>query len=405
MPVNSELRASWVATVDNLDWPSKASSQILNTSERVTAQKAELLRIVDEAVKMGMTDIIFHVGPCADAFYRSSFLPWSSYLTGSLGKDPGFDPLGFAVEAAHAKGLKLHAWLNPYRVSMDTKQETINSLENSDPNSHESIYKRHKDWIGIAYDRFVLNPGIPEVRAWVKDRVTEIVKNYSVDAIHFDDYFYYESKASYLDDDETYKKYRCNFDNKVDWRRNNTYLLITEVSEAIKSIKSNVQFGISPAGVWRNKKFDLKDPAKIDPNGSDTEVQVTNFDGSYADTRQWVLKEKIDYIVPQIYWTFEREIARYNVIAQWWANTVKGTHVKLYIGMALYKVGIPSTVEPDWTFEDGVPEIKRQLDLNNSTPQIQGSILFRHLSLRKPQAQSVARYIREQWSQPMESTN
>lgn len=380
------LRASWIATVLQLDWP---KSTPIFTADRIATQKKELIAILDEAVNMGMNAIIFQVKPNADAFYRSNILPWSTYLTGTLGKDPGYDPLDFIIKEAHKRNLKLHAWLNPYRVSMDTSKETIHMLENTPPEAPKSVYSRHQDWIGIAWDRFVLDPGIPAVRFWIEEVVTELVSNYDIDGIHFDDYFYAESTDSLLNDEKTYLAYGTAFSNKADCRRNNTYLLIKQLSKKIKALKPHVEFGISPAGVWRNKKDDL--------SGSDTQVGHPNYDAAYADTRRWVQEELIDYIAPQIYWPLARKVASYDVIAKWWANVVRPTKTRLYIGMALYKVGKYDALEPDWSIDGGVPEIKRQLDLNESIPEIQGSILFRQGSLQEPETQKVAEYIKKRW--------
>lgn len=380
------LRASWIATVLQLDWP---KSTPIFTADRIATQKKELIAILDEAVNMGMNAIIFQVKPNADAFYRSNILPWSTYLTGTLGKDPGYDPLDFIIKEAHKRNLKLHAWLNPYGVSMDTSKETIHMLENTPPEAPKSVYSRHQDWIGIAWDRFVLDPGIPAVRFWIEEVVTELVSNYDIDGIHFDDYFYAESTDSLLNDEKTYLAYGTAFSNKADWRRNNTYLLIKQLSKKIKALKPHVEFGISPAGVWRNKKDDL--------SGSDTQVGHPNYDAAYADTRRWVQEELIDYIAPQIYWPLARKVASYDVIAKWWANVVRPTKTRLYIGMALYKVGKYDALEPDWSIDGGVPEIKRQLDLNESIPEIQGSILFRQGSLQEPETQKVAEYIKKRW--------
>lgn len=380
------LRASWITTVLQLDWP---KSSPIFTADRIATQKKELIVILDEAVNMGMNAIIFQVKPNADAFYRSNILPWSTYLTGTLGKDPGYDPLDFIIKEAHKRNLKLHAWLNPYRVSMDTSKETIHMLENTPPEAPKSVYSCHQDWIGIDWDRFVLDPGIPAVRFWIEEVVTELVSNYDIDGIHFDDYFYAESTDSLLNDEKTYLAYGTAFSNKADWRRNNTYLLIKQLSKKIKALKPHVEFGISPAGVWRNKKDDL--------NGSDTQVGHPNYDAAYADTRRWVQEELIDYIAPQIYWPLARKVASYDVIAKWWANVVRPTKTRLYIGMALYKVGKYDALEPDWSIDSGVPEIKRQLDLNESIPEIQGSILFRQGSLQEPEIQKVAEYIQKRW--------
>lgn len=383
------LRATWISSVINLDWPSANSLLIADPAQRIKQQKAELSQIMDDLVKLNMNTAIFQIVPCSDALYASQILPWSAYLTGNLGQNPGFDPLAFALAEAKKRQLKLHAWLNPYRVSMDTSAATQQKLLHSSPDSAASVYKQHPEWIGTAAKRFLLNPGIPEVIQWVTSIVAEVVSQYDIDGLQFDDYFYYESNDSKLDDDGTFLKDKRGFTNKSDWRRDNTYQLIRACKETISAINPKVQFGISPSGVWRNQKDD--------PRGSKTEAGNPHYDVAFADTRRWVQANLLDYIVPQIYWPFARTIVRYDVIANWWANTVRGTNVKLYIGMALYKVGLPSTVEPDWTIDGGVPEIARQLDLNEQLPEISGCILFRHMMLREPQTQEVVAYLSQRW--------
>lgn len=390
MPVACDaFHASWIATVLNLDWPSKASANIADDEKRVERQKRELVRLFDEAKEHGINAVIFQVSPAADAFYVSSYLPWSSYLTGRLGKYPGFDPLQFAIEEAHKRGIELHAWLNPYRISMDVKPSTSKALKNATGDSPPSIYRTKPEWVGVSADRYVLDPGIPAVRKWVSDITAEVVQKYNVDGIQFDDYFYYETTASPLDDNATYARFGTSFSTRYDWRRHNTYMLVREVSERIKSIRPNVRFGISPGGVWRNRADD--------PLGSATRAGKTNYDGDFADTRRWVKEGLIDYIAPQVYWSFARDDVPYDTIVNWWADTVRDTKTDLYIGMALYRAGTPAALEPDWQKGEGVSELKRQLELNEKLPEIKGSILFRQGFLSDPKLRSVSDYLRKTW--------
>jgi hypothetical protein len=212
-----------------------------------------------------------------------------------------------------------------------------------------SVFVLHRNWIRTASDRFVLDPGIPEARDWITSIVAEVVQNYPIDGVQFDDYFYTETASSPLNDNETFRRYGQGYASKGDWRRHNTQQLIAQVSATIKKLNPNVEFGVSPAGVWRNRSHD--------PAGSDTRGAAA-YDESYADTRSWVQQGLLDYIAPQIYWPFARDAARYDVLANWWAEVVKPTHTRLYIGVALYKVGEPSKNEPDWTVDGGVPELK-----------------------------------------------
>ncbi|MFP3029468.1 MAG: glycoside hydrolase family 10 protein, partial [Arsenophonus sp.] len=246
------VRGVWLPTASRLDWPSLSSLNIDSEKVRIEMQKKELTNKLDNLVKLGINTIFFQVKPDGTALYRSYILPWSDVLTGVIGKDPGYDPLGFIITEGHKRNLKIHAWLNPYRISMDMNPETITSLQNHISSIPTSVYVLHKDWIRTAYDRFVLDPGLPEVRNWITSIIIELIKNYNIDGIHFDDYFYYETTSSKLNDDSTFQRYGHGFLDKGSWRRNNTLLLIREISSTIHSLKSTIEFGISPGGVWRN---------------------------------------------------------------------------------------------------------------------------------------------------------
>lgn len=384
------VRGVWLTTVSRLDWPSLSSVNLDSEKLRIEVQKKELTDKLDNLVKLGINTVFFQVKPDGTALYHSHIIPWSDLLTGVVGKDLGYDPLAFIIAEAHKRNLKIHAWLNPYRVSMDTQPETIASLQNTLNSPPASVYILHKDWIRTAYNRFVLDPGLPEVRNWITSIVAELVKNYDIDGIQFDDYFYYETPSSKLNDEATFQRYGQGFLDKASWRRNNTLLLIREVSSTIRSLKPTIEFGISPGGVWRN----ISD----DPRGLDTKVGGPTYDRAYADTRLWVKEGLLDYIAPQIYWPFAREIVKYDVIAKWWADVVRSTNTKLYIGVALYKVGVPSQTEPDWSLDGGVPELKRQLDLNDELPEIKGEILFREGLLQSPQTAEAVKYLKSRWN-------
>ncbi|MGP1927582.1 MAG: glycoside hydrolase family 10 protein [Arsenophonus sp. NC-LC2-MAG3] len=383
------VRGVWLSTVSRLDWPSLSSVNLDSEKLRIEVQKKELTDKLDNLVKVGINTIFFQVKPDSTALYRSHILPWSDVLTSVIGKDPGYDPLTFIIAEAHKRNLKIHAWLNPYRVSMDMKPETIASLKKTISSTLSSVYVLHKDWIRTAYDRFVLDPGLPEVRNWIISIITELIKNYNIDGIHFDDYFYYETPSSKLNDDTTFQQYGHGFLDKGSWRRNNIFLLIQEVSSTIRSLKSTIEFGISPGGVWRN----ISD----DPLGSNTKADGSTYDKAYADTRLWIKEGLLDYIAPQIYWPFARKIAKYDIIAKWWADVVRSTNTKLYIGVALYKIGVASQAEPDWSLNGGVPELKKQLDLNDQLPEIKGVILFREGLLQLSQTEEAVKYLRSRW--------
>ncbi len=362
--IKRHLRGAWISTVVNLDWPSTDTVKIANSEERIKKSKEELIEILDKAVELKFNAIFFQVSPEGDALYKSKIVPWSRYLTGTFGKDPGFDPLAFAIEEAHKRNLEIHAWFNPYRVSMNTNSSTVSSL-----NIEKSVYKEHPEWIKKSMNRCVVDPGIPEARKWVIDRVMEVVENYDVDGVHFDDYFYYEEYEGELKDQDTFNKYNNGkFKNLGDFRRNNTYLLIKELSEKIRSAKPWVKFGVSPAGIWANKKDGH-------PDGSNTNSSFTNYDKSFADTKKWVEEEIIDYIAPQIYFTFANPRAPYGELASWWSNVCKGKNVHLYIGQAFYKTN--DDTDEYFKGSNAVPELSRQLKFNMAKPEIMGTIMFR----------------------------
>ncbi|CAX59734.1 Putative lipoprotein [Erwinia billingiae Eb661] len=382
------MRGVWLTTVSRLDWPPVSSVNVSSAALRISQQQQALKYKLDKLKSLGINTVFFQVKPDATALWPSKILPWSDMLTGKIGQDPGYDPLQFMLDEAHKRGIKVHAWFNPYRVSVNTKASTVAELNRTVSLHPASVFVLHPDWIRTSGDRFVLDPGIPEARDWITSIVSEVVARYPIDGVQFDDYFYTESPGSALNDNQTYSRYGQGFASKADWRRHNTQLLIEQVSRTIKQLKPDVQFGVSPAGVWRNISHD--------PAGSATRGAAA-YDESYADTRRWVQQGLLDYIAPQLYWPFARDAARYDVLANWWANVVKNTPTKLYIGVALYKIGEPSKMEPDWMIEGGVPELKKQLDLNDAVPQIDGTILFRENYLNQPQTQKAVDYLRSRW--------
>ncbi|VDR27343.1 Uncharacterized protein conserved in bacteria [Raoultella terrigena] len=382
------VRGVWLTTVSRLDWPPVGSIIASTPESRISQQKVALIAKLDNLQRLGINTVFFQVKPDGTALWPSKILPWSDMLTGAIGEDPGYDPLQFMLDEAHKRGMRVHAWFNPYRVSVNTRPKTVAELNRTQSQSPASVFVLHRDWIRTASDRFVLDPGIPEARDWITRIVAEVVEHYPVDGVQFDDYFYTETAGSALNDSQTFRQYGQGFASKADWRRHNTQQLIEQVSRTIKQINPSVEFGVSPAGVWRNLSHD--------PAGSDTRGAAA-YDESYADTRRWVQQGLLDYIAPQLYWPFARDAARYDVLAKWWAEVVKPTHTRLYIGVALYKVGEPSKNEPDWMVNGGVPELKKQLDLNDAIPEIQGTILFRENNLNQPQTRQAVNYLQSRW--------
>ncbi|MEG0299769.1 glycoside hydrolase family 10 protein [Cetobacterium sp.] len=345
-----EFRGVWIATVDNINWPSKPGLSI-------EEQKQEYIDIVEQIKELNMNAIIMQVRPTADRFYaKSSKEPWSRYITGESGKNPGYDPLEFFIEEAHKRNLEFHAWFNPYRITLKKGEEI--------PENH--IAKKNPSWV-IEYDKkFYYDPGNPKAREFTEDVIIDVVKNYDIDGVHMDDYFYpypvldKNKKVVSFGDNKSYKKYGNGL-KLEDWRRKNTDIFVKELSQKIKQVKPYVKFGISPFGVWRN---DDKDPT-----GSKTRAGAENYDTLYADTRTWIKNEWIDYIVPQIYWDFNLKVAQYDILVDWWINEVKGSNVNLYVGHAAYKMGGTKA----WRNEN---ELIKQIKFNRETGNVQGSVFF-----------------------------
>ncbi|MEV6703046.1 family 10 glycosylhydrolase [Streptomyces sp. NPDC051453] len=346
---HKQMRGMWIATVANTDWPSAPG---LSPDE----QRKELCDLLDVAVERRLNAVMLQVRPTADALWPSPYEPWSQYLTGVQGRDPGWDPLGTAVHEAHRRGLELHAWFNPYRVSLTTD---ITALTPTHP------ARLHPEWIVPFGGKLYYNPGLPEVRRFVEDAMLDAVRRYPIDAVHWDDYFYpYPVAGQTFQDDDAYARYGTGFPDRDAWRRNNTDLLVREMAERIKRIRPRTRFGISPFGVWRN--------AATDPLGSATTAGVQTYDDLHADTRKWVQEEWIDYIVPQVYWNIGFAAADYGVLVPWWSNLVSGTRVQLYVGEALYKVGVAG--QPA-AWQDQA-ELSRHLDFDTDYPQVRGNVYF-----------------------------
>ncbi|MGI5424670.1 glycoside hydrolase family 10 protein [Streptomyces sp. CA-179760] len=345
----SAMRGVWLATVANRDWPSKPG---LSASQ----QRAELRKHLDTAVRRRLNTVFFQVRPTADALWPSPYEPWSQYLTGTQGKDPGWDPLGTAVKEAHARGLQLHAWFNPYRVATHADLSRLAA-------SHPA--RRNPDWVVTYGGKLYYNPGLPEVRAFVQDAMLDAVRKYPVDGVHFDDYFYpYPVAGQSFDDDAAYAEHGGGFPSRAAWRRDNTDKLVRETAARIKKVRPSARFGISPFGVWRN--------AATDKRGSDTRAGVQTYDDLHADTRKWVRESWIDYIVPQLYWNIGFAAADYAKLVPWWAEVARGTKTQLYVGEALYKAGDPAQPAA-W---QNPAELSRHLALAEDYAQVRGHVFF-----------------------------
>ena len=339
-----ELRAAWIATVMNIDWPSRKGLS-------VRAQQAEYVKLLDTLRAVGMNAVIVQVRPVADAFYPSSYEPWSEYLSGTQGQPvtPYYNPLTFMVEEARRRGLEFHAWFNPYRASM-----------NGDPVFADTHPVRmHPDWFVQYGGKYYYDPGHPEAKQFVLSSIMETVKHYDLDAVHFDDYFYpYRIAGVEFPDSCSYADYGHASNSKDDWRRSNVDAFVKELSERIKAEKPHLKFGISPFGVWRN--------IDKDSTGSKTQAGQTNYDDLYADVLKWLREGWIDYVTPQLYWHIGFKPADYSVLAEWWSRHSYGRH--LYIGQGVYRIGGKGWEDPH--------ELLNQVNLNRDYEGISGSMYF-----------------------------
>lgn len=358
---DGEMRGVWVSTVSNLDWP-----EVGSYDEKV--QKELLKEKFDFIEEQNMNTIFFQVRPMGDALYESSYAPWSKYLTGTLGKNPGYDPLEFAIDEAHKRGLELQAWFNPFRIDSNSENFSIDNYITE--LSKESPLKSHPEWI-VKYNNYhYLDAGIPEVREYVINTIIEVVKNYNIDGVVLDDYFYpYPSGGIEFPDDDTYEKYGEDFASRDDWRRNNINSFISELYRKIKETNEKVKFGVSPFGIWRNGEV---------VGGSNTSG-LSSYDDVYVDSRKWIQEGWIDYIIPQIYWQFDYKSAPFATLVDWWANQVENTNVKLYIGHAAYKINDSSYGEA-WLNGN---EVINQVRYSRSNSNVNGSCFFRLKTLEE----------------------
>lgn len=357
----AEMRGAWIATVANIDWPSKPGL----TPDQ---QKIEFDSILDVLKAMNMNAVFVQVRPAGDAFYKSASIPWSKYLTGKQGVAPGdstYDPLVHMIKAAHERRMEFHAWLNPYRATSDLDTASLDARHPLRALPAE----RKRQWFFRYGNKYYFNPASPLVQQYLTNVVKDLVIRYDVDGIHFDDYFYpYKEAGQNLDDYNEFAADPRTFTNIEDWRRDNINRLIQGVSTTIKKTKPYVKFGIGPFGVWRNRD---RDPI----NGSDTRAGITCYDDLYADVLLWLRNGWIDYVAPQLYWSIGFAPADYQKLVEWWGKNTYGR--QLYIGHAAYKINNAAN-DPNWNKPD---EISRQIALNRSNAAVNGSIFFSTKSL------------------------
>lgn len=374
-----EFRAMWLATVTNLDFPSRGGL----TRDEVMAEFRGWLDLAEQFHHNG---IVVQVRPTGDAFWPSAYAPWSQWLTGRMdGVDPGWDPLAEMIAETHARGLEFHAWFNPFRGGQRASAGGPGGDWEKLAPSHP--LREHRDWAVIYPQKnkqqsaFYFDPGVPDARRFVQDAILEAVANYDLDAVHFDDFFYpYPVGDEEFDDSASFAAYGKG--SKGDWRRSNIDTFVREMGERIKQVKPWVKFGISPFGIWKNAKAD----GGAGTNGLEA------YHAIHADTRTWVHEGWVDYIVPQLYWHIGYDRADYAALLPWWADEVAGTGVQLYIGQADYRVGTGGAWdEPD--------ELSTQLGLAREH-QVSGFVHFRAGHLRADTLGAQTRYRERYYATP-----
>lgn len=351
-PVPREFRGVWIATVDNMDWPSRPGLP-------VDSQKAELLALLDRAAAMRLNAVIFQVRPEADAMYRSPYEPWSAYLTGTMGKapSPAWDPLAFAVAAAHERGLELHAWFNPFRARY--RNQHSRAAKNHVSRTMPAVVKRYGPYLWM-------DPGEPAVQNLTDKVIVDVVKRYDIDGVHLDDYFYpyperdRRGREIPFPDNRSWQRYERSGGplSRDDWRRQNVDRFIERLSHDIRAAKPWVRFGVSPFGIWRPGA-----PAPI--QGFDAWEQL------YADSRRWIEKGWVDYLTPQLYWAEGAPQQRFSTLLDWWAErNAFGRH--LWPGLAAYKVTNTGAVH--WPAREIVDQVRIARDQTGVDGQVHFNI-------------------------------
>jgi uncharacterized lipoprotein YddW (UPF0748 family) len=346
-PAPREFRGVWVATVDRIDWPP------VNVDDP-EKQKAALIAILDRAAALHFNAVLFQVRPMSDALYRSPYEPWSEFLTGTQGQapHPAWDPLEFAVEEAHNRGLQLHAWFNPYRA--------WHPAAKGKPAAN-SVVMEHPDWVRSYGNMKWLDPGEPGVQAWSEKVILDVVKRYDVDGVHIDDYFYpypihdANKKDVPFPDDLSWNRYVAGGGHlsRDDWRRENINDFVSTTYREIKKEKPWVEFGISPFGIYR-------------PGFPNTiKAGIDQYNELYSDPVKWLQNGWCDYITPQLYWQIKKPAQSYPVLAAWWsAQNTKKRH--LWIG------NNASQVSSNWP----ASEVIDQIEVTRKTPGAGGNIFF-----------------------------
>lgn len=382
-PPKHEFRGAWIATAYNLDWPPSPTAS-------PSAQKADLRRMLDSLKAVGINAVVFQVRSEGDAMYDSALEPWAYELTGEQGRAPDlfYDPLQFVLDEAHARGMELHAWFNPFRA-------VSNGASYEQDSTHVAV--EHPEWLLEFEDGLrVLDPGLPEVRDYITQVVLDVVRRYDVDGVHFDDYFYpyppneMDQEGNRTKDRDTFEAHPRGFDDIENWRRDNINTFMAQVHDSIQATKPHVTFGVSPFGIWK---------AGV-PNGI---AGLSAYHTIYADAVAWLEDQSIDYSTPQLYWGFG-DGQDYATLAPWWAARANENERHLYPGLAAYKAA--SSKSSLRAFQAraaarygarnyGSRVVPRQVRFNRRRGAIQGSLFFRAEHLTRTSAQGLTDSLRQ----------
>ncbi|QHL87271.1 family 10 glycosylhydrolase [Nibribacter ruber] len=364
-----EFRGVWITTYANIDWPKR--------NQTPAQQQSALLTILDTHKATGINAVFLQVRSQCDALYESRLEPWTADLTGIQGKAPApaWDPLAFAIEESHKRGMEFHAWINPYRA--------VGHVMNLSSFSPNHVARQHPEWLMAAGNLRTLNPGLRDVRNYIQTVIQDIVQRYDVDGIHFDDYFY---PSGSFNDDAAYAADPRGFQNRADWRRDNVNLLIKQTDATIKHVKPWVKFGISPSGIYRNS---------LNPAIGTPTAGLEHYNELYADTKKWLQEGWIDYLAPQVYWYMGQARANYSQIVPWWNNNNYGRH--MYIGLGSYKINDPAS-GINWANPSQIPN---QIRFNRQPghPNIHGQIMYNTGSMSANQKHGFRDSLRENFYQ------
>lgn len=345
LPPKREFRCSWLTTVWAIDWPNPHNASNASQQQK---QKESLYALVDSLAEANMNAVFFQVRGFSDAMYNSKYEPWSQYLTGTRGKAPNYDPLQLIIEYAHYKGIEVHAWLNPYRYASSDA-----TYGKNDPKDYHNT---HPEWLVDCGGITILNPALPEVREQICLVVADIVENYDVDGIIFDDYFHQDGyKNEY--DNEQYQA-TSNGMSRADWRRAQNNLMIRMVNDTIKAIKPWVKFGVGPAGV-AGKSNTSAPVYGVEPCPSPS--SDWQYNGIYADPLAWYNEHTIDYMAPQIYWTIN-STSNYDLLSRWWSDMACHFSRHMYVSHSLSALKPNGTSLSSGQFH--MDEIGAQTELN-----------------------------------------